>query len=375
MRDLRPARVMVFACLLLLSGWTARANTITGLSIAPAEAPVGASVTATAAGAGPCGAVHINWGDGPGITYATAALPVTQTHVYQSAGTYTVRAQGMGNCAGEATARVTITAPPAPPAAPKLSALELAPTPVLPRRPVAITLQGTGSCRVTVDFGDGNTQEVAGDLPLSLRHTYPLAGTYTLKAIPAPPCTQPQSANLQVGTAPGQAITRLNVNPVQGAAPGLHAIEVVGAGRCTYLLDYGDGNSETRTASLPETIRHNYPAEGRYTIVTTAQPPCSGVLRSTFVVGRSRQAPGAISGLSVSPERPRYGQPLTLTVAGTGTCRLTIDLDDGESRTVTETLPHRFSYRYAEPGDYDIVVWTSEPCTGGADTRVRVRRR
>ena len=28
--------------------------------------------------------------------------------------------------------------------------------------------------------------------------------------------------------------------------------------------------------------------------------------------------------------------------------------------------------RYAV--DYDIVVWASEPCTGGADMRVRVRR-
>jgi hypothetical protein len=240
---------------------------------------------------------------------------------------------------------------------------------------VAITLQGTGRCRVAVDFGDGNSQEVSGDLPLALRHTYSLAGTYTLKADPSPPCSQPQSTNLQVGTAATQAITRLNVNPVQGGASGLQAIEVVGAGRCSYLLDYGDGNSETRTATLPETVRHNYPADGRYTIVTTAQAPCSGVLRSTIVVGRSRQAPGAISGISVVPERARYGQPLTLTVAGTGTCRLTIDLDDGESRTVTETLPYRFSYRYAQPGDYDIVVWTSEPCTGGADTRVRVRRR
>ncbi len=127
------------------------AATITGLTVTPAEAKAGTSVSATATGSGLCGAVNIDWGDGTAITYATSTLPVTQTHVYQTGGTFTLRAQGMGNCDGQATARVTITAPPVPPPPPsRLGAIELSPPRTAPRTPVTITLQGSGTCRTPV---------------------------------------------------------------------------------------------------------------------------------------------------------------------------------------------------------------------------------
>ena len=356
----------------------ARAGTITGLTISPTEAIAGTTVSATATGNGLCGAVHINWGDGPGITYATSTLPVTQTHVYQAPGAYVVRAQGMGNCDGEATARVTIKALPAPstsPPPPRLTAIEMAPTPASPRTPVAITLQGNGPCRLMLDFGDGNNQEVSGDLPLAVRHTYAVAGIYTLTATPAAPCSSRQSAKLQVAAPDVPTIAGVSVEEIPGAARGRRSIEVTGTGRCTYTLDYGDGNTESRTGTLPDVAQHNYPADGRYTIVATAQAPCVGIQRSTIVVGRSRDVPGAITGMTIAPQVARTGEAITITIAGSGPCRLTIDLDDGESRTVTELLPYRFTYRYAAPGEYSIVAWTSDPCSGEADALVRVRRR
>ena len=353
---------------------SANASTITGLTVTPAEARAGTSVSATATGSGLCGAVHIDWGDGAAITYATSTLPVTQSHVYQAAGTFTLRAQGMGNCDGQATARITITAPPAPPApAPRLSAIELSPPAAAPRAPVTVTLQGTGSCRIAVDFGDGNSQELGGALPLTVRHTYALAGSYTIIATPATSCGDRQTALLVVGDKPRvPRISGIEVTGVPGGR-GRRAIRVNGEGSCAYTLDFGDGNSEGRNAVLPDVVQHNYPAEGRYTIVTTPTPPCEGVLRSTIVVGA--EPGGRVSLIEVRPRTVSPDQVITMTVGGSGTCRFTVDFGDGKSRAMTETLPHQLSYRYAETGNYKAVVWTEAPCTGEASTALRVRGR
>ncbi len=362
----------------------AHAGTVTGLTVTPAAARTGTSVSATATGTGPfCGAVHIDWGDGTAITYATTSLPVTQSHVYQAGGTFTLRAQGMGNCDGQATAVITITAPPPPPSppppppppapAPRLSAIELSPPGAAPRTPVTITLKGTGSCRVAVDFGDGNAQDLAGALPLSVRHTYALAGSYAIVATPATSCGDRLTATLAVGETPkAPRLVDIEVTVAPGAG-GMRQIKVIGDGTCAYTLDYGDGNTEARNAALPDVVRHNYPAAGRYTIVTTAVPPCTGVLRSTNVIGAGPG--GQVSRVDIQPRTARPGQVITVAIGGSGTCRFTVDFGDRQSREMTEVLPHRLSHRYAAGGDYEIVVRSEPPCTGDANTAVRVRGR
>lgn len=369
---------LVFTVLSAAGTSLAAQGTITGLTLSPATGETGATVTATATGApSPCGAVFIDWGDGAARTYPTATLPVTETHVYKAPGTYTVRVQGMGNCAGEVTARVAITAPPAPSAAPRLAAIALNPAAVEPRTAAVITLDGTGQCRLTLDFGDGNKQQINAALPTTVRHTYSVPGQYTLVATPAAPCAERRQATLQVGPRPPQRISGIQLDQPDGAAPSERALTILGNGRCAYNLDFGDGNSEMRDATLPETVRHNYPAAGRYTVVATARPPCAGEMRSTFIVGRDagRELRGAISGVEVRPQVVRAGQPITVAVAGSGTCKIVVDFDDGESRTVTEPLPYRLTYRYQQAGDYEIVVWTDAPCTGGGEALLRVRRR
>jgi hypothetical protein len=360
--------------LMIASAAPVSAGTITGLTVAPAVAKVGTEVSATATGSGLCGAVNIDWGDGTAITYATETLPVTKTHVYQSAGAFTLRAQGHGNCDGQAVARVTITAasPPPPPPA-RLAAIELSPPSPMPRTPVTITLQGSGTCRIGLDFGDGNSQDLNGQLPLTVRHTYAVAGSYAIVAIPAPPCGDRQTATLVVGERP--RVPRISGIEVTGVpdARGRRAIRVNGDGSCAYTLDFGDGNSEGRNAALPDVVQHNYPAEGRYTIVATAAPPCEGVQRSTIVIGA--EPGGRIARLEIRPAAATVDQAISMTVRGSGTCRFTVDFGDGKSRALTETLPHELSYRYQEPGDYQIFIWTEPPCGGEATAEARVRRR
>jgi hypothetical protein len=171
----------------------AQDSTVLGISLKPDEAQAGAAVTATATGSGLCGAVHIDWGDGTAITYATSTLPVSQSHVYKYGGTFSVRAQGMGNCAGQATTRVRVNGPPPPPPPPPpekgatLSGIDLSAPSIAPRNAVTITLRGEGACRANLDFGDGNSQEVSGPLPQSVRHTYAVPGKYSIVATPLRP--------------------------------------------------------------------------------------------------------------------------------------------------------------------------------------------
>lgn len=350
-------------------------GTITRLTLSPSSADAGARVTATVTGStDPCGAVHIDWGDGTAITYATEYLPVTQTHAYRSGGTFQLRAQGMGNCHGEARASIVIKGPPPPPAHLSAIVLPAPPAEPAPRTPVEIRLEGTGECRLTLDFGDGNNQEIRGPLPVTVRHTYALPGRYRLVATPERPCGERRVANLDIrGPRDRPRITAIDVEMSPSGGESVRTITVRGNGHCTYTLDFGDGNSETRGTPLPDTVVHNYPREGRYTVIATARPPCSGMIRQTFVVV-GRDLRGSISRVIVQPRATRLGQAITITVEGTGTCRFEVDFDDGGARTITEPLPYRFTHRYREPGAYEIVVWGHEPCTGQGDALVRIRR-
>lgn len=344
----RTAGVVALVVALFSSGagGAPQQGTINTLAVKPGSAEVGSTVTATALGTtGACGAVHIDWGDGAAITYATETLPVSQTHVYKTAGTFQLRAQGMGNCLGEARTTIVITAPqPSAPQPPKPS--PNAPAPALPPGAAPPGASPPGA---------------------------------------APPGAAPPGASritgIEVSETQVSATQNVPVSP-NAAVASMRDLRVAGTGRCSYTLDFGDGNTETREGPLPQLVRHNYPAGGRYTAVVTGHGPCAGVHRATFVVGRvePRAEPrdelqGAIARLDVRPQLATLGDQMALTIAGSGTCKFTVDFGDGELRTVTARLPHRLTYRYRRAGNYEIVVWTDPPCTGRADNVVQVRRR
>jgi Ca2+-binding EF-hand superfamily protein len=81
---------------------------VSEISASPAGA--GAAVEFTVRGTNPCGAIHIDHGDGQAVTYPIRAVPATVSYRYARAGTYQVRARGMGNCNGEASTTVRVAA-------------------------------------------------------------------------------------------------------------------------------------------------------------------------------------------------------------------------------------------------------------------------
>jgi len=289
MSDLKTAVLISF----LVCGvpFAAHAGTITKVSADPAVVVTGQTVTFTEEGTNPCGASNMTYGDGIVITYAISELPAKQSHVFDKPGTYTVIARGMGNCDGEATTKVQVNpaaAPPSPPSAaagPHITSVEFAPAQGVLRRPVTFIVNGQGPCRFTVQFGDGNSKELRADLPYRFDHTYALADTYTTIVTPASPCSGRFTQLLTV-TARTMAARLFDVAiepPVTRAGQPV-TMSVKGDGRCTYAIDFGDGNDDSRTAQLPDRLRHNYPAAGEYVISVTASPPCTGSADRRLIV-------------------------------------------------------------------------------------------
>jgi hypothetical protein len=276
---MRGIAAFLSTSVLICSG-VASAGTVTAVKASAAAAAVGATVSVTASGTNPCGAAFIDYGDGTAITYAITGLPTTQTHAYQKPGTYAIVARGMGNCDGEATTRIEVTGqaappPPAPPAS-EITGLGFTPKIGVVRQPVAINIGGHGPCTYTVNFGDGNQQEMTGALPQRINHTYATAQAYTVVVTPAAPCVGKFTEVLQVTTRGGERITGLTIDPEPAAVGRAVTIVVEGAGTCGYRILFGDGNHEDRSKMLPDRVRHVYNAPGTYVIVAEAAGTCEG---------------------------------------------------------------------------------------------------
>ena len=277
-------------CTFLYSG-TASAGTVTSVKASAPSVAVGATLSVTVGGSNPCGAAHINYGDGTAITYAITGLPTTQTHAFDKPGTYAIIARGMGNCDGEATTKVDVKGPaapappqPAPPSAQAITTVTFTPTPAVMRQPVAINIEGRGACAFTVNFGDGNQQDFSGALPQRVNHTYAVARTYTVIVAPAAPCTGKFTERLQVATRGGERITNLTIDPMPADVGRGITITVDGVGTCTYGIDYGDGNREDRSKLLPDRLHHVYNAPGSYVIAVEATGTCRGRTQRTLDV-------------------------------------------------------------------------------------------
>jgi len=91
-----------------------------------------------------------------------------------------------------------VNAPAAPDTRRRLSRLVVAPNPATARTLVTITVEGNGTCPVTVDFGDGSDQRVEGALPARIVHTFTRAGLYEIYAWAEAPCGGDATASLRV---------------------------------------------------------------------------------------------------------------------------------------------------------------------------------
>ena len=169
----------------------------------------------------------------------------------------------------------------------------------------------------------------------------------------------------------GGRITRIEFQPATAEEGGGVFISLAGTGSCTYALDYGDGNTETRTAELPDRVKHTYPADGEYLVVATPQAPCEGVARAKLDVRAIKQG---VWGLSAEAGPDKQNAEMLITINGRGECTVTMDYGDGTVDKVSATLPATRSHKYGKPGVYELKGIAEPPCRGEAGLKVEISR-
>jgi plastocyanin len=170
---------------------------------------------------------------------------------------------------------------------------------------------------------------------------------------------------------PGK-ITRIEFQPATTEEGGGVFISLVGSGSCSYVLDYGDGQNERRTAELPDRVRHNYPADGEYLVVATPEAPCEGVARAKLDV---RAINRGVWGLSAEPGPDTTNAEMLITITGRGECAVTMDYGDGGVDKLTLTLPATHSHTYGKAGTYELKAVAEPPCRGEAALKVEIKRK
>jgi hypothetical protein len=176
----------------------------------------------------------------------------------------------------------------------------------------------------------------------------------------------PLAAQQQTGK-----ITRIEFRPANVEEGGGVYISLIGSGPCTYTLDYGDGKTETRTAELPDQVRHTYPGDGEYIVVATPDAPCEGLARAKLDVRAIKRGLWGVSA-EAGPDTPNA--EMLITLRGSGECAVTLDFGDGTIDRITVTLPATRSHKYGKTGVYELRAVAEPPCRGEAVATVEIKR-
>lgn len=166
-------------------------------------------------------------------------------------------------------------------------------------------------------------------------------------------------------------ITRIEFRPANVEEGGGVYISLIGTGPCTYMLDYGDGTTEKRTAELPDQVRHSYPGDGEYIVVATPDAPCEGVAKAKLDV---RAINRGLWGMSAEAGPDTPNAEMLITLRGRGECAVTLDFGDGTIDRFTVTLPATRSHKYGKTGIYELRAVAEAPCRGEAVATVDIKR-
>lgn len=165
-------------------------------------------------------------------------------------------------------------------------------------------------------------------------------------------------------------ISRIEFRPATVEEGGGIHIALLGSGRCTYTIDYGDGQSEKRTDDLPAHLQHKYAAGKAYDVVATPDAPCEGVARARLDIQAIERGIWKIHVELASATAPE----IVVLIDGTGTCAVTVDFGDGQKEKHDVTLPAKVPHKYLKAGAYDIVATTHAPCSGEGRARIDIKR-
>jgi hypothetical protein len=166
-------------------------------------------------------------------------------------------------------------------------------------------------------------------------------------------------------------ITRIEFQPATVEEGGGVFISLLGSGSCSYTLDYGDGQSERRSATLPDRVRHTYPGDAEYLVVATPEAPCEGVARAKLDVKAINRG---VWGLTAEAGPDKDNAEMVVTITGRGECTVSMDYGDGTIDKISGVLPLTRSHKYGKAGVYELKAVAEPPCRGEAGLKVEISR-
>ena len=166
-------------------------------------------------------------------------------------------------------------------------------------------------------------------------------------------------------------ITRIEFQPATAEEGGGVFVSLLGSGSCSYTLDYGDGQSERRSAELPDRVKHIYPGDGEYLVVATPEAPCEGVARAKLDVKAITQGVWSLVAVA-GPDKDNA--EMIITITGRGECTVTMDYGDGTIDRISGGLPLTRSHKYGNAGVYQLKAAAEPPCRGEAGLKVEISR-
>lgn len=239
------------------------------LSVTPTSGNAALTVSASTAGSsdsdGTIASTTIDFGDG-----SAAVSVASASHIYNTAGTYTVTATVTDNLGATAakSVSVVVTSPNQPPVA------ALSVTPSSGVAPLSITASTAGSsdpdgtiASTSINFGDGSATVNAA----SASHVYNTAGTYIVTATVTDNlgATTTKSASVVV-TAPNQPpVAAVSATPTSAYGPVSVSVSAAGSSDpdgsiASTVINFGDGTTASAVSAS-----HTYSAAGVYTITAT----------------------------------------------------------------------------------------------------------
>ncbi|WP_456832924.1 PKD domain-containing protein [Deinococcus sp. UYEF24] len=300
---------------------------------------------------------RLAWGDGSS-TDTTGKAADTLTHTYARPGAYTLTLSTPG------TASVTASV--------NLKANPLVLTVVSPELRATATLSGlVNALTYTINWGDGQQDTLTGQATATLFHLYVKPGQYTVTV--TAPGTDPVAVSLTVGLPPQEVLT-VTPSASLSTAPGTQEIRITGLlTNATYLLDYGDGQTEPLFFTGQSGLwTHRYTRTGVY-IVTLLLRSADGVNSVRAVANIQAQQPLALNAVSVAFTRAPSNAalnlssldsvPLQLSVSYTGSGTLTGNwvLDGQAGPAVTLDLPEQVGAATATVATATYTVATPKP--------------
>jgi hypothetical protein len=109
-------------------------------------------------------------------------------------------------------------------------------------------------------------------------------------------------------------------------------------------------------------------------VIVKPTPPCTGKFTQLLQIGTTQPQQSRLVRVLISPSRAAAGQPVEITVQGTGVCGYTVDFGDGNDEARSAALPDRLRHVYPARGNYNVAAHATAPCTGEATERLYVRQ-